>query len=190
MADRIVNFYFAFNSPYSFLADSRIERELAPFNLELRAKPVYSPRTGGAPDPNSPKLRYLSEDVRRFADAYGLKLNPGPFADSRNACIGFLFAQDRGVGAAYRHAVFAARFLEAGNIGDQEVLAQVAEKCELKRGDFTAALQDRRYQDALDSCNKEAAADGAFGIPFFVIDGKKFWGNDRIEWLIRELQKA
>src|SRR5260370_27802967 len=182
MARRIVNFYLAFNSPYSFLADSRIERELAPFNVDLKCKPIYSPRTGGPPDSNAPKFRYVFEDVGRFANAYGLKLNPGPFADTRNACIGFLFAQDKGVGAAYRHAVFAARFLHAGNIGDPEVLVQAAEKCDLRRNDFTAALQNRHYQDALDPINKEAAADGAFGIPFFVIDGKKFWGNDRIEW--------
>lgn len=190
MADRVVSFYFAFNSPYSFLASSRIERELAPLNVELRCKPVYSPRAGGAPDPNSPKFRYMFEDVRRFADAYGLKLNPGPLADTRNACIGFLFAQDRGVGAAFRHSVYAARFLEAKNIGDQEVLAHAAGQCDLDRDEFIAALKDQRYLGALDSSNKEAAADGVFGFPFFVADGKRFWGNDRIEWLIREIQKA
>jgi len=84
-----VRFYFAYNSPYSFLANSRLEKELAALGAEVEYRPVYSPRTGGGPDFNSPKLKYLFEDVQRFADAYGRALNPGPFADTRKACLGF-----------------------------------------------------------------------------------------------------
>ncbi|MGH7855698.1 MAG: DsbA family protein, partial [Candidatus Binatia bacterium] len=98
---RIVKFYFAYNSPYSFLASTRIAKELAPFAVEVDYRPVYSPRTGGGPDPSSPKIRYIREDVRRFASAYGLRLDPGPFADTRRACLGFFFAKEHGRGKAY-----------------------------------------------------------------------------------------
>src|SRR5439155_497891 len=121
MTKKSVRFYFAYNSPYSFLASSRIERELAPLGAEAEYKPVYSPRTGGAPDLNSPRFRYLFEDVLRFAEAYGLALNPGPFADSKQACCGFFFAREKGRGAAYHDGVYRARWLEAGDIGHEEV---------------------------------------------------------------------
>jgi hypothetical protein len=34
-----------------------------------------------------------------------------------------------------------------------------------------------------------AETDGVFGFPFFVYAGQKFWGNDRVEWLVRAIQQ-
>ncbi len=36
-----VRFYFAYNSPYSFLASTRIEETLAPLHVGLDYRPVY-----------------------------------------------------------------------------------------------------------------------------------------------------
>jgi len=177
MTKKSVRFYFAYNSPYSFLASSRIERELAPLGAEAEHKPVYSPRTGGAPDLNSPRFRYLFEDVLRFAD-------------SKQACCGFFFAREKGRGAAYHDGVYRARWLEAGDIGQEETLAEVAERAGLARAEFLAALREARYEAALERSNEDARAEGVFGFPFFIYEGKRFWGNDRIEWLVREIKKS
>jgi 2-hydroxychromene-2-carboxylate isomerase/cation transport regulator ChaC len=190
MATKTVRFYFAYNSPYSFLASQRLERELARFAPRVEYRPVYSPRTGGPPDFNSPRLRYLFEDVARFAEAYGLQLNPGPFADTKKACLGFFFAREKDRETAYHHAVYRARWLEGRDIGDEETLATIAEGCGLDRTSFLAALRDPRYETALDASNRDAQADEVFGFPFFIYAGKKFWGNDRLEWLVREMERA
>jgi 2-hydroxychromene-2-carboxylate isomerase len=29
--------------------------------------------------------------------------------------------------------------------------------------------------------------DGVFGVPTFIVDGEPFWGNDRVEWVIKKL---
>ncbi len=92
-------FYFAYNSPYSFLANTRIERVLARFTPEIEYKPVDSPRSAGAAAPAPERFRYMFEDVQRFADEYGLKLAPGPFADTRKACLSLFFAQEQGRGS-------------------------------------------------------------------------------------------
>lgn len=187
MDNRKVRFYFAYNSPYSFLANSRLEKELAAFAAEVEYKPVYSPRTGGGPDPSSPRFKYMFEDVQRFAASYGLALNPGPFADTKRACLGFFFAQEKGRGTAYHDGVYRARWLEGKDIGVAETLAEIAARGGLDRDEFLGALTDPRYESALDRSNKDAQADEVFGFPFFIYEGKRFWGNDRIEWLVREL---
>ena len=33
----------------------------------------------------------------------------------------------------------------------------------------------------------EALTDTIFGVPFFVYRNQKFWGNDRLEWLLRAI---
>jgi 2-hydroxychromene-2-carboxylate isomerase len=190
MAQKQVKYYFAYNSPYAFLANTRVEKEILPLGVELLYRPIYTPRSGGPPDFNAPRFRYMFEDVARFANAYGLTLNPGPFADTGQACRGFLFAQDKGKGRVYHDGVYRARWLDGKDISQEHVLAAIAEKSSLNRQEFLAALQDTRYVAALDQSNKEAEADGAFGIPFFVYKGEKFWGNDRLEWLIRAIQKG
>lgn len=46
-----VTFYFAYNSPYAFLANTHIEQELAPLGVSLAYQSVYSLRRGSGPDP-------------------------------------------------------------------------------------------------------------------------------------------
>jgi 2-hydroxychromene-2-carboxylate isomerase len=133
IARKEVRFYFAYNSPYAFLANTRLEAQLAPFGAEVEYKPVYSPRTGGPPDVNAPRLRYIFEDVGRFAKAYGLVLRPGPFADSRRACIGRFVAREEKRGRQYHDGVYAARWLEGKDIGQDETLAEIAERAGLER---------------------------------------------------------
>ncbi len=189
MSRHKVRFYFAYNSPYAFLANSRLERALTNVDVEVEYKPVYSPRSPGSPGPDSRKLRYLFEDVGRFAELYGLKLNPGPMADTRKACLGFLYARDCGRGKAYHDAVYRARFLDARDIGSEETLAEIAKDVGLDRQGFLNALSDTRFEAELAQSNEEAEKEEVFGFPFFIVGSQRFWGNDRIEWLVRELQK-
>ena len=129
--------------------------------------------------------RYLASPAR---ERFWRELEP--FADSRKACCGFFFAREKGRGAAYHDGVYRARWLEAGDIGQEETLAEVAERAGLAREELLAALRDGRYEAALERSNEDARAEGVFGFPFFIYEGKRFWGNDRIEWLVREIKKT
>jgi len=191
MSEDRVTFYFAYNSPYAFLANTRIDEEVGSLGVAIDRKPVYLPRTGGGgPDMTSPRMRYIREDIGRFAEAYGLVFNPGPFADTGKACRGFLFANASGKGKAFHDRLYAARWLEGADLGDDGSLAGIAVDCGLDREAFLAAIEpDGPHATELDRCNAEAEADGVFGFPFFVYRGHKFWGNDRIDWLAREIRK-
>jgi 2-hydroxychromene-2-carboxylate isomerase len=190
LMDRTVRFYFAYDSPYAFLANSRLERELRPLRVRIDRRPVWSPRSGGGPDPDSPRIRYIGEDVRRFAAAYGIAMRPGPIADTRRACLGFLWAAAQGRGTAYHDGVYAARFAEGGDVAERDTLAAVAVRAGLDRERFLAALDDPEWERALAASNEAARGDGVFGFPFFVFRDQSFWGNDRIEWLADAVRAA
>ena len=189
MDENHVKFYFAYNSPYAFLANTRIEKELTSLGTTIEHKPNYQPRTGGGgPDMNSPRMQYIREDIARFTAAYGLDLNMGPFADTGRACRGFLFASEAGNGKPYHDRIYEARWLEGKDIGNEQTLSEIANRCGLDRYAFLEAIkQESPYEQELQRCNAEAEADGVFGFPFFVYKGHKFWGNDRIEWLVQEI---
>ena len=190
MSETLVKFYFAYNSPYAFLANTRIEKELEPLGATIKYKPVYQPRTGsGGPDRSSPRMKYIFEDVARFAEAYGLELNMGPLPDTGKACRGFLFAERAGKGKPYHDRIYQARWLEGKDIGDDQTLFAIADECGLSRDAFLEGIKEESpYTLELERSNAEAEADGVFGFPFFVYNGHKFWGNDRIEWLAKEIR--
>ena len=85
---------------------------------------------------------------------------------------------------------YEARWLEGKDIGNEKTLSEIANRCGLDRYAFLEAIkQEGPYEQELQRCNAEAEADGVFGFPFFVYKGHKFWGNDRIEWLVQEILK-
>ena len=189
MNNRIVDFYFTYLSPYAFLANSRIKKALEPLEVTLRYQPVA--HTGSSDGPVFNETRYehvVEEDVPRFAKQYGLDFIPKPpLTESYTASMGFLFAQDKGVGEAFNELVFKSRWSQGNDISQLEVLADIAEKVGLNQKEFLAAIKDPQYKQRLLEVRQQAVDAGVFGAPTFIYQGKRFWGNDRIESLIHEI---
>lgn len=112
MNSKTVDFYFAYLSPYTFLANTRIKTLLDPLNVTLRYKPIA--HTGSSDGPAFSEARYehiVEEDVPRFAKQNGLDFIPSPpLTESYTASVGFLFAQDKGVGEQFNELVFNSRW--------------------------------------------------------------------------------
>jgi predicted DsbA family dithiol-disulfide isomerase len=73
---------------------------------------------------------------------------------------------------ALKEELLAAYFLRAENVADHDLLRRTAEKVGLDADTVETLLASDRYADAVESDIREAAALGANGVPFFVIDRK------------------
>lgn len=190
-----VTFYFSFRSPYAWLAFTRIEQELTSLPVTLKYIPIFPPPQLGSSDRLNPppeKIRYIVKDISRFAAAYGLpvKFPKGIDTDWAKPHCGFLFAQEKGKEKEYGLRVYSARFSEGQDVGEPGLLGKIALACSLDQQEFLASLDDPRYTAQLGQCFAQAQADGVFGVPTFIYRGEMFWGNDRIEWLGREMKKS
>ena len=67
-------------------------------------------------------------------------------------------------------ALFAAYFLDARNVADPGVLAELADAVGLDEVRVKGVLSSDEYADAVEADIRQAAAYGATGVPFFVID--------------------
>jgi len=196
MAAKQVKYYFAFPSPFAALADSRIDDLIAQAGAELVPIPIVppptDPPTGIAAQIAEAKLSYLLEDAERWAHKLGLPWRaPAQVAvDSTAAVAGYYFAREKGKERGYRNAVFRARWGEGRNIGDREVLAECAVKAGLSRAEFLEALDSKRYHDEVPKALMLCMQDKIFGVPIFVLDGKRYWGNDRLDVLADALKKG
>ncbi|MDC0403680.1 DsbA family protein [Porticoccaceae bacterium] len=69
-------------------------------------------------------------------------------------------------------------------VGVGQVLREVAARIHLDTDSLIAASQDPVNLAMLTA---EAAADGAIGVPTFIIDEEIFWGQDRIDFVLEKL---
>jgi 2-hydroxychromene-2-carboxylate isomerase len=187
MSDR-VRFYFSFRSPYAWLAFHRLHRAMPEFGLEIDYVPLIPPR-GFLDDMNPRKRRYIAEDVGRIARAYGFTLTwPEPFdTDWLKPHAAFLFAADGGRAGQFGAAIFRERFCAGRDVGAEPVLRSVAAECGLDADGAAAAGDSRPLRSRVVAGMRAVQSDGVFGVPYFVYRGHAYWGNDRLEWLLRDV---
>ena len=199
MARKQVKYFFAFPSPFAALADTRIDEIVSQAGAELVPIPIVPPPgpppTGIAAQLQQFKMSYLLEDAARWAKRLGVPwkppaLNPTTPLDTTDAAAGYYYAREKGKERAYRNAVFRTRWSEGQDIGDRGVLAECAAKAGLPRDEFLKAIDDERYRGEVPKALMLCLEDQIFGVPIFVVDGKRFWGNDRVEVLAEELKRA
>jgi predicted DsbA family dithiol-disulfide isomerase len=107
-------------------------------------------------------------------EQYNLELNRGPMGiHSRSALLGAKFAEAQGKGPQYHDAVFRAYWQRANNIGDVEVLAEIARSIGFDREAFVAALQDERYAAWVDADIDEAYSYGLTSVPALIF-GRRY----------------
>ena len=125
-------------------------------------------------------------------EQYGLTLDVGPFGvDSRPALIGAKFAEENGVGETYHDAIFRAYWLDAKDISELAVLAEVATAVSLDPDAFLAALNDAHYQFQMQADVEQAYTYGLSGVPALVYNNKYLVsGAQPYEVLVEVAEKA
>jgi 2-hydroxychromene-2-carboxylate isomerase len=195
MSDGVIEFWYEFASPYSYIAASRIERLLVGTPVAVDWRPfLLGPILARRPNDPSPfqnpspaERRYRWRDVQRICAAEGLPLRlPGTYP--RNGLLAArvaLIAIDEGWGPAFSRAVYHANFAEDRDIAGRDVVADIV--AQLGRDPaftFANALSDNNKR-RLAARGEEAVRRGVFGAPSFLVGEELFWGNDRLEQAIQ-----
>ncbi len=193
---RTVKYFCAFPSPFAALADTRIDDLVAQAGAVLEAIPLVPPPqpepSGLAAQIAEYKASYLLDDAGRWAKRLGVPWKPPQqrMVDTTDATAGYYYARAQGKERGYRNAVFRARWGEGRDISDHTVLAECAAKAGLAREAFLEALRTKQYHDEVPKALLRCIEDRVFGVPIFVVDGKRFWGNDRLDFLAEELRTS
>ena len=187
-----IKLYFAYTSPYTYLAmqptyalerSHRVHVRFIPFGINIRK--VYGPLDNA--DADRRKVRYLYIDARRIAKERGLIIYPPKkIFSARLAFYGGLFAERHGKFRDYSDSVFERFWKQELDVENRDAISMIVAEVGL---DPVAFLDyaDRDARADLDACFAQADRDKVFGVPTFIVDGEPFWGEDRIEWVIRKL---
>ncbi|HTR83638.1 MAG TPA: 2-hydroxychromene-2-carboxylate isomerase [Reyranella sp.] len=192
-----IDYYVSLNSPWTYLASKRLETLAAKYKADVTIWPVdfgsVFAVSGGLPLPKrSPQRQaYRMMELRRWRDHLGIKLTLEPkFFPSNELpaaqCVIALREQGRMADAIkLAHAVLTAIWAEERNPGDPATLKAILGECGL---DADAVLKASEGMAAKrEAYTRHAIEQNVFGAPFFVIDGERFWGQDRIDFVERKL---
>jgi len=192
MSDVKIKFYFAYTSPFTYLAwapahdlerTHRVKLRFIPYGVNIRK--TY----GNLDDPTVErrKVRYLYLDARRIAKERDLIIYPPKKIFScRRAFYGGQFAAKQDRFLPYSDRVFERFWRHELDVENADAIDAVLAELGVD------PLAFNRYADTdaraeLDRCFEEANRDQVFGVPTFIVEGEPFWGEDRIDWLIKKL---
>lgn len=190
---RPIEFFYDFRSPYSYLAFT----QLIAMNVQIAFRPMMilkvMEKVGNVPTTITcaAKGRYARTDLGRWAQRYGVALNPANMRDvDGDACSrAVLAAASPQDASAITLALYRALWSEAKALASSaDVLAHLASS-----GIDTTALAGRidapEAIAQLDANTDEAAERGVFGSPTILVGAAMFFGNDRMDFVREELAR-
>jgi predicted DsbA family dithiol-disulfide isomerase len=137
--------------------------------------------------------RAWSQSVYPLARQMGVpislpKVSPQPH--SHLAFEGYQYAKEHGKGNDYNHRVLQAFFVEGQDIGQIDVLTELAAEVGLDQKEFDTALRSRKYREAHQRALRHAYEEASVtGVPMFVIGKQVLTGlqdRETLEAVIEE----
>lgn len=184
--DATVRAWFTFRSPYSYLGIHKAVKAGIPLHLiatwpEGEVSSTSSPR----------KMAYLIEDCARLFAEEGLPFAPPvDVADWVRPHAAFYVAARGSKGQAFALRAYQARWSEGWDLGDPTVIGAVAEDVGVDPQAAIAAMDDPDIHAQLKSIRAQFSQDEIVGVPFFVYEGQRFWGQDRLDALITHIHRV
>jgi carboxymethylenebutenolidase len=194
-----IDYYVSLNSPWTYMASQRLEALAKKYKADVTIWPVdfgsVFAVSGGLPLPKrSPQRQaYRMMELKRWREHLGIKLTLEPkFFPSNELpaakCVVALREQGRMADAIkVAHSVLAAIWVQERNPGDPATLKAILTECGLDADAVLKASEAPEIAAKREAYTRHAIEQEVFGAPFFVIDGERFWGQDRIDFVERKL---
>lgn len=188
-----IEFFYDFRSPYSYLAFT----QLRGMNVDISLRPMQILKVmemvGNVPTTITcaAKGRYAREDLGRWAQRYGIALNPSDMRkNDGDACSrAVLAAADYREANAVTLALYQACWSEGKTLANSaDVVAAIAE-AGIDASQIASRLDTNEVVAQLEANTHEAAERGVFGSPTIFVGNTLFFGNDRLDFVREELAR-
>ena len=185
-----IEFYYDFGSPTAYLAWTQIEKvDVKKFNIEYR--PVLLGGIFKATDNKPPgtvkaKADWMFEDIKMYANSYDVSfaMNSAFPVNTLYLMRGAIFAKRQGILKGYNRAMFSAMWINNINLNEPKNIINVLESNNFDSKEFLEAAENIDIKEELKDNTSKAVSKGLFGVPSFIVDGKLFFGQDRMQWFL------
>lgn len=188
-----VDFYFDIISPYSFIAHKKIQKINQNKKINFNYKPVF---LGGlhklaeidAPAFNKNKIKILQGDCELVAEKNNIPFiwNSKFPINSLYFMRGYLYVDDNHKND-YLDTFFDAYWKDNLDLSSEIEVNKILKLLNIDDKKFFEGINNQIIKDKLKELTGNAFKKELFGVPTFVANNKIFWGQDRLEYAIEEL---
>ena len=189
------DFFFDFISPYSYLAHKQIRNIEFQNKIEINYMPILLSGLLNLAEIKAPvfipsKAKFMIKDCKLFAEKLNIKFKFNSYfpIQSLNLMRGVLIAKKENKTSLYIDKFFDACWKDGLNLNDQKIVDEILEELNFNLETFKLKISEHKIKDELKKRTKDAFSKGVFGAPSFIINNKMFWGQDRLEFVLKEAQ--
>ena len=192
-APLVIELWFSFRSPYSWLAMPRIRALAAHYGAELKLRFILPMVMRGLPIPRA-KGRYIVFDCKREAEREHLpfgKIVDPVGAGAERALAVLHHAVPLGRGEQWSELALRGAWADGLALAEDKDLYDIARRAGLTDAQTTAALADESWREVAEANRADLFEAGLWGAPTFRLNGgTAHWGQDRLWALEDEIRAA
>ena len=191
---KFIDFYFDVISPYSYIAHKKIKDNYKNKKNLFKYKPIL---LGGlhklanisVPAFNKFKLNYMRKDCELISKKHNINFqwNENFPINSIHIMRGYLLIQED-LKEKFIDKFFEAYWRDNKNLDLDSTFSNVINSLNIDLDFYFKGIQNVEIKEELKSLTSQAFDKEIFGAPTFVVNEKLFWGQDRLEYAIEELE--
>ena len=188
-----IDFYFDIISPYSYIAHKKIQKIKEHQKVIFNYKPIL---LGGlhnlaginAPAFNKFKIKNMQSDCELVSkkNDISFKWNLKFPINSLPIMRGYLSVED-GQKEDYLNIFFDAYWRDNLDLSSDKEFSKLLESLKIDSKIFFEKITQQSIKDTLKKFTNDAFEKEVFGAPTFIVNNKIFWGQDRLEYALEEL---
>ena len=188
-----IDFYFDVISPYSYIAHKKIQKIRENQKTIFIYKPIL---LGGlhnlaginAPAFNKFKMKNMQSDCELVSKKNDISFtwNSKFPINSLSIMRGYLSIDDDQK-ESYLDVFFNAYWRDDLDLSSEQEFSKLLDKLEIDSNIFFDKIKQQSIKDDLKKLTSDAFEKEVFGAPTFIVNNKIFWGQDRLEYALEEL---
>ena len=188
-----VDFYFDIISPYSYIAHKKIQKIKEHQKVIFNYKPIL---LGGlhnlagisAPAFNKYKMKNMQNDCELVSKKNNISFqwNLKFPINSLSIMRGYISVNDNQKDE-YLDIFFNAYWSDNVDLSSEDEVLKLLDVLNINSKNFLEKITQQSIKDNLKKFTNDAFEKEVFGAPTFIVNNKIFWGQDRLEYALEEL---
>jgi len=196
-----IEYFYSLASPFTYLGSEKFQSIAKKYNAEIVEKPcdlvggIFS-KTGGVPVPQrSPqRQKYRLDELKRWSEFLNIKINVKPkFFPPTNPHIPATYtiaANLLGVKVFFGHELLKKLWIEEQDISNEKNIELISKQFKIDFKALSSLAKSEKVSKIYSDNTEEAIKKNVFGTPTYIFNSELYWGQDRLEFLDRALNKS
>ena len=188
-----IDFYFDVISPYSYIAHKKIQKIRENQKTIFIYKPILLGGLHNLAEINAPafnkfKMKNMQSDCELVSKKNDISFtwNSKFPINSLSIMRGYLSIDDSQK-EKYLDIFFNAYWRDNLDLSSEQEFSKLLDTLEIDSNIFFDKIKQQSIKDDLKKLTSDAFEKEVFGAPTFIVNNKIFWGQDRLEYVLEEL---